>query len=516
MPAAGAAGGGARALAGLPEGYNWFLILAAVVVAGLVAAVNVYVLVHYMHPEDRNQAWAPKAVVVSGLSLAMLSVLMFPLDVANRAACAEHISRTSCSFSMPMEELWQAVYLLEVILIFAVIPFMGFLYEADSELTLPQRLKSSAAYSLVTLVVVGLVLGLAYGLAGFVEYEVDDLASQIAPLATQVVGSCLGGGQLCDGVRDEAATTSWKLRVSFPVYIIALVTIFGWLVFMVFAGIGLSSLPMDWIRQFLFRPKAVIPRSDYIRHARGLARRAKEIKQEAAALRREEQTLGKGRKWKRKLKELNKVCMELEEDEQDLLEVFPQGEDADTAWILTVVTYYAKLVLGALCVVVSLMLLIHVILYVFISPPVHPFLNEMFIALDKAFPLFGVAAFAFFCFYLIAITVKGCTKFGVNFVVFTVHPMQPGKTMMSSFMFNVGVILLASTSVVQFCSRAFALYAGDTAIERIFGNQIENLWGLRYLYVYNVFIICFFTMCVVSCGYLVLKSPPPRRRLTAQ
>ena len=49
MSAAGAAGGGARALAGLPEGYNWFLILAAVVVAGLVVAVNVYVLVHYMH-----------------------------------------------------------------------------------------------------------------------------------------------------------------------------------------------------------------------------------------------------------------------------------------------------------------------------------------------------------------------------------------------------------------------------------------------------------------------------------
>ena len=43
----------------------------------------------------------------------------------------------------------------------------------------------------------------------------------------------------------------------------------GLLVFMVFAGIGLSALPMEWIRQFLFRPKAVIPRSDYIRHARG-------------------------------------------------------------------------------------------------------------------------------------------------------------------------------------------------------------------------------------------------------
>ena len=62
--------------------------------------------------------------------------------------------------------------------------------------------------------VVGLVLGLAYGLAGFVEYEVDDLASQIAPLSVAVVGSCLGGGQLCDGVHDEAASTSWKLPLT--------------------------------------------------------------------------------------------------------------------------------------------------------------------------------------------------------------------------------------------------------------------------------------------------------------
>ena len=43
--------------------------------------------------------------------------------------------------------------------------------------------------------VVGLVLGLAYGLAGFVEYEVDDLASQIAPLSRGAKRDPAGSGR---------------------------------------------------------------------------------------------------------------------------------------------------------------------------------------------------------------------------------------------------------------------------------------------------------------------------------
>jgi hypothetical protein len=42
-------------------------------------AANIYVLVDYQHPEDRNQAWFPKVVVVFGLTVAVVSVLMFPM-----------------------------------------------------------------------------------------------------------------------------------------------------------------------------------------------------------------------------------------------------------------------------------------------------------------------------------------------------------------------------------------------------------------------------------------------------
>ena len=63
----------------------------AIVVTALALACNVYVLVHFQHPDDRNQAWFPKIVVVTGLTLSVLSILLLPLDVANRAACDEAI-----------------------------------------------------------------------------------------------------------------------------------------------------------------------------------------------------------------------------------------------------------------------------------------------------------------------------------------------------------------------------------------------------------------------------------------
>ena len=37
------------------QGYNWFLIVIAVVVSVLALGIAVYVLVSYQHPEDRNQ-----------------------------------------------------------------------------------------------------------------------------------------------------------------------------------------------------------------------------------------------------------------------------------------------------------------------------------------------------------------------------------------------------------------------------------------------------------------------------
>ncbi len=52
----------------------------------------------------------------------------------------------------------------------------------------------------------------------------------------------------------------------------------GWILFMVFAGVGFVSLPMSLIRAFVGRPRSTIPRSEYVTRAMALQARAVQIK----------------------------------------------------------------------------------------------------------------------------------------------------------------------------------------------------------------------------------------------
>ena len=58
--------------------FNVALVIVAAVVSVLVLLVSVYLLVNYQHPDDANQAYFPKLVVVLGLTVAVLSILISP------------------------------------------------------------------------------------------------------------------------------------------------------------------------------------------------------------------------------------------------------------------------------------------------------------------------------------------------------------------------------------------------------------------------------------------------------
>lgn len=103
--------------------------------------------------------------------------------------------------------------------------------------------------------------------------------------------------------------------------------------------------------------------------------------------------------WRRRLQAVSRELTLLEKQEAALSQVYPQGEDPELLWALTVAYYYAQLPLGVLSAVLSLLWLLQVLLYIFLG--IHPFLNVLFVALDRAFGLLGVAAYAIFCFYLI-------------------------------------------------------------------------------------------------------------------
>jgi hypothetical protein len=61
----GGEGRGNRARGRATMAVSWFLLLCVCVMILVLLAVNVYMLIHYQHPDDKSEAWGPKALVVS-------------------------------------------------------------------------------------------------------------------------------------------------------------------------------------------------------------------------------------------------------------------------------------------------------------------------------------------------------------------------------------------------------------------------------------------------------------------
>ena len=60
-----------------------------------------------------------------------------------------------------------------------------------------------------------------------------------------------------------------------------------------------------------------------------------------------------------------------------------------------------------------------------------------------------------------------------------------GKTYMSSFLFNIGLILMCAMPVVQFSAQAFSDYARNSTINQIFNVQIANLNFFGFFFTNN-------------------------------
>ena len=216
---------------------------------------------------------------------------------------------------------------------------------------------------------------------------------------------------------------------------------------------------------------------------------------------------GRTRATRRQFNTLNLELVALETEEDRLLETFPQGEQADVTWVATVMWYAARFAFGCLSVCLTIMWVLHVIIYMFFSPPISPMLNQMFIDMDSVFGLFGTFAFALFSFYLIFCVIKGNQALGLNFLIFTVHPMKLNGTLMSSFLFNTLLIVACSLACIQFCASAFDLYANETAISTLFADEVIHLRGLKYLFEYNVFVYILVS-CVGLGGIMVSFMKP--------
>lgn len=246
---------------------------------------------------------------------------------------------------------------------------------------------------------------LTYAIACIPSYSAINYTANTSINGLQLTSWLATSNQVnCDSSRVtlKATMSNWVIRPSIAVYVIALTATIGWCGFVIFGGAGFVMLPTDLMRSWKNMPKSVITKAEYIKRARDMAQRAKQIKDIARSLSKERQQGGGGRKWRRQFVEVQRQLTLLEEDNDKLVEEYPQGTDPDAMWVITICGYWFRGFLGIVTACLSVMLFIHIAIYMLSAPPINPFLNEVFIRLDKVFPLFGTAAFAFFCMYLIS------------------------------------------------------------------------------------------------------------------
>jgi len=167
-----------------------------------------------------------------------------------------------------------------------------------------------------------------------------------------------------------------------------------------------------------------------------------------------------------------------------------------------------KLILGILSIGIAFSWILHIGIFILPPQPKSQFLNLFFITLEGVgggkFPLFGIIAYAIWALYLLVAVVKGNFKLGVRFLIWKVYPMEVNGTLMNAFLANTWVILLCSIPAVQFCVRAFPVYATDTAIDMLFGVQAQWAIFFKYFWANNVFIYVIIILNGITLFYLLI------------
>lgn len=82
-----------------------FLIICIIVAFAIMAVAGIYFIVYYQHPDDKNEAYFPKLIVLLGLCLAGGTVLGLPLDVANNTSNPG--TRNTCVVNLLMELIYK-------------------------------------------------------------------------------------------------------------------------------------------------------------------------------------------------------------------------------------------------------------------------------------------------------------------------------------------------------------------------------------------------------------------------
>ena len=129
-----------------------------------------------------------------------------------------------------MEEMWQGMYVTIAVMCIGVVPFMMFYYEAWDPESRDWQVWTAIKYESVTVLVMGLTLGLMWLFLGYAEVPVDQFhQNKTFSLETGQLLRPATDPNTCDKFcAKDAKFGIISLPVTVPVYIMALTAFLMW------------------------------------------------------------------------------------------------------------------------------------------------------------------------------------------------------------------------------------------------------------------------------------------------
>ncbi|KAK8827382.1 hypothetical protein WA538_003345 [Blastocystis sp. DL] len=502
-------------------------------------------LVSYYLSDDFSKGfyWG-KFVFILCITVTVSAICFFPLDVANAGASIDCTTGDKQCGGFNFTAIWYSLFGIIVVLMVVVLPFTIFFYETmDIEQPpLCKRLQTAFGYTITVVVVVAaltwifcMIVNKAY--IAITEFEVtaansflvseSEVPSLIIPDAMTVMNATVLSTEemrAADSIFGTAATL--EIKVTWFVRMLTLFCVVGWLFFVVFAGIGVIGLPYKLIHGFLNRP-TYMPKDRFDQEKKILGQRIQALIAQGESITRmmeSAKTIDVGWREKRRLKKESKkaaeeyrnACKELDTDYLTLRAQHLNYKDNNP--LLPVFS----LLLGILAVIASLLWLLQLALYVFprqlAGYAVAPFLNSLFSRLARLFPILAAALLLALALYFMFCTTQGAFSFGLKLLLLDVHPMEPHDTLITSLVFNGGLMLLTVLPLLQFCVKAFGDYAAEAEVVDIlrgciFGVQMEYLRFVSWLFQNNFFMWLMLAFIFLSAIYYSCRRTDKERKM---
>ena len=483
-----------------------FMLIMVIVLCVIIIFINIYLLAYYC-AEDDNEFGAglfSKIIAVLGMFIGLGQICLLPLDVSNTRGDGGEFR---------MDIMWKLVYILIVCFVFFIIPLAMSLYECDPDWTFGQKIRNSLCFFACEVIVVICLFGITFLIWNKAHIPISSLKCDIDINADFSLSSAEINSDNEEDFNNKCGKIEEKeieIKVSFAVYIIALLSLISYALFMLFGGVGIFSFPLDLIYSFCTRPVRIKPAK--------LEEMKKEIVVTAADLKdlgmqlKELEKKGDNTKnmFSKEKRHYNELLKQLKVGVSVVDDQFQIINMQNMANQTSALGYLLQLIAGIFCIILSILWIFQILLYIIIKKdgrPINGFLNVPLVALtEKNLSFLAICIFTVLSLYLLLITIKGNFKFGIRFMFLgEIHPMKKDNTYMNSILFNVMLVMLTSVSVIQFSIRSFGEYTSLTEADIIFNTQIKYLSFYGFFFRNNLFEYGLLIIAIVSFIYLICR-----------